>query len=266
MLRFGDEAFEELVAIDDAEELCRRLLASPAGWRRSTRHAEAVELLAGVHGTGELPMSFVALMLCTCRRWDRVTSRLIAAVEASGLLDSAALDELAESFLSHEQVIAYPLAWVSPQWLEIDLDDGHGRIGTVEENTLAHHRVPVEPPLRRWAAGRALRSVPARLEELLRAAELFKPRERAALIHGLLDAAEALDEPRRRRLIDRGLNASGASVRRTALDRLCELDGPETARRRALSDPNAAVRQWRTPEPAVRAPEPELRAAALFEA
>jgi hypothetical protein len=107
--------------------------------------------------------------------------------------------------------------------------------------------------------------VPARLEELLRAAELFKPRDRSALIHGLLDAAEALDEPLRQRLIHRGLNASGASVRRTALDRLCELDGPEPARRRALSDPNAAVRQWRAPEPELRAPEPELRPAALFE-
>jgi hypothetical protein len=68
-----------------------------------------------------------------------------------------------------------------------------------------------------------------------------------------------LDEPSQRGLIDRGLNAYGASVRRAALDRLCELDGPEPARRRALSDPNATVRQW-------RAPEPELRAAALFEA
>ena len=51
MLRFGDEAFEELVAIDDAEELCRRLLASPWGWGSSTLHAEAVELLANVQGT-----------------------------------------------------------------------------------------------------------------------------------------------------------------------------------------------------------------------
>ncbi|MGO9884411.1 MAG: hypothetical protein ACLP4R_08580 [Solirubrobacteraceae bacterium] len=265
MLRFGDEAFEELLAIDDAEELCRRLLASPWGWGSSTRHAEAVELLAGVHGTGELPMSFVTLMLCTCRRWDRVTSRLIAAVEDSGLLDSTGLDELAQSFLSHEQVIAYPLAWVSPQWLEIDLDDGQGRTVTVDEDTLGHHRVTVEPPLRRWAAGRTLRGAPARLQKLSRAAELFKPRDRAAVIHGLLDAAEVLDEPRRRRLIDRGLSASGASVRRTALDRLCELDGPEPARRRALSDPNAAVRQWRPPKPELRAPEPGLRAEALFE-
>lgn len=148
MLRIGEEAFEELAAIADAEELCRRLLASPWGWGSSTRHAEVVELLGKVQGTSELPMSFVALMLCTCRRWDRVTGRLIAAVQDSGLLDRAALDELAQSFLSHEQVIAYPLAWVSPQWLEIDLDDGHGRTCTVDEDTLAHHRLSVEPPLR----------------------------------------------------------------------------------------------------------------------
>ena len=171
----------------------------------------------------------MALLLSTCRRWDRVTSRLIAAVEDSGLLDSAALDELAQLFLSHEQVIACPLASVSSQRLEIDLDDGHARTCTVNEDLLGHHRVTVEPSLRRWAAARALRSVPARLEELLRAAELFKPRDRSAVIRGLLDAAEVLDEPRRRRLIDRGLNASGSSVRRAALDRLCELDGPSQA-------------------------------------
>jgi hypothetical protein len=258
MLRIAEAAFEELVAVDDVEELCRRLLTCSWGWGSSTRHAEAVELLGNVQGTSELPMSFVALMVCTCRRWDRVTSRLITAVEDSGLLDSTGLDELAESFLSHEQVIAYPLAWVSREWLEIDLNDGHSISRTVDEDTLAHHRVSVEPPLRRWAAQRALRSTPARLDELLRAGELFKPRDRDAVIHGLLDGADVLDEPRRRGLLDRGLGASGASVRRTALDRLCELDGPETARRRAVNDPNATVRKW-------RAPAPELRPA-LFDA
>ena len=258
MLRIGEGAFEELAAIGDAEELCRRLLASPWGWGRSTRHAEVVELLAKVQDTSELPMSFVALMLCTCRRWDRATGRLIAAIQDSGLLDRAALDELAHSFLSHEQVIAYPPAWVSTGWLEVDLDDGHARTCTVDKETLAHHRLSIEPPLRRWAAQRALRSTPARLEELLRSAELFKPRDRGALIHGLLDAADVLDEPRRRDLIDRGLNTAHGSVRRTALDRLCALDGPEEARRRALSDANATVRKW-------RAPAPELRPV-LFEA
>jgi hypothetical protein len=68
----------------------------------------------------------------------------------------------------------------------------------------------VEPPLRRWAAQRALRRDATRLEDLLRSAELFEPRDCDALIHGLVDAADVLDEPRRRGLIDRGLNAEPA--------------------------------------------------------
>jgi hypothetical protein len=240
-----DEPLEELGAAGDAQELCRRLLASPSGWGSSTRHAEAIELLSNVQGTGELPMSFVAMMLCTCRRWDRATSRLIAAVEASGLLDDSELDELARSFLCHEHVISYPLTWASPQWLEVELDGRNGRTYTVNEATLAERRLSFEPPLRRWAARRALRSDPARLEDLLHAAELLQPRHHGALIHGLLDAADVLDEPHRRDLIARGLKAAQASVRRTALDRLCELDGHEKARRRAQRDPNAAVRKWR---------------------
>lgn len=206
---------------------------------------EAVELLGKVHGTGELPGSFVALMLCTCRRWDRVTARLIAAIEDSGLLGDADLDELAESFLAHEHVISYPLAWVSPQWLEVDLSDGTSRTSTVAEDTLAKHRLSFEPPLRRWGARRALRADPTRLDELLGGAEAFEPRHRDALIHGLLDAADVLEEDRRRCLIRRGLQTAQASVRRTALDQLFELDGPEKAERRARADTNASVRSWR---------------------
>jgi hypothetical protein len=131
---------DELAAFQDAEELCRRLLASPWGWGSSTSHIEAVELLTTVHGTSELPASFVALMVCTCGRWDRVTTRLIAAVEDSALLDGAELDDLAESFLSHEHVISYPLAWASPQWLEVELDTGNARTYTVDDDTLAQHR------------------------------------------------------------------------------------------------------------------------------
>ena len=243
---------DELAASEDAEELCRRLLAAPFGWRSSTKHMEAVELLAKVHGTSELPASFVALMVCSCRRWDRVTARLIAAVEDSALLDDADLDELADSFLSHEHVISYPLAWVSPQWLEVELDTGNGRTYTVDDDTIAQHRPSFEPPLRRWGAQRALRSNPARLDDLLLATRGFEPRHRDALIHGLLDAAKTIDETRRRRLIARGLQTAQASVRRTALDQLCELDGPEKARRRARADSNATVRKWRP-----RGPETE---------
>jgi len=245
----NDSPLDELATIDDAEELCRQLLARPCGWGTSTRHIEAVEVLQRVHATSDLPASFVALMLCTCPRWDRVTSRLIAAVEDSGLLDDADLDELAASCLSHEHVISYPLTWVSPQWMEVDLSDGTSRTYTVDEHTLGHHRPSFEPPLRRWASRRALQGNSERLEDLLRAAGQFEPRHRDALIHGLLDAAHVLDAPTRRRVIKRGLQTAQASVRRTALDRLCELDGPAKAHRRARADTNATVRKWRPPHP-----------------
>ncbi len=255
MLRISDETFAEFVGLGDAEELCRRLLASPFGWARSTRHQEAVELLASVSATGELPTAFVALMVCTCQRWDRVTARLITAVEQSALLDAGDLDELAESLLSHEHAIAYPLAWASPEWLEIELDDGNGHTQKVTEDTVAHHRPRVEPPLRRWAARRALDAAPARLEQLLGDATLFEARHRDAVIHGLLDAARVLDEPQRRSLVVRGLDGGQSGVRLAALDLLCELDGPDAAHRRARQDPNATVRKW---TPAIELTHPTL--------
>jgi len=248
-----DEPLEELAAIDDADELCRELLAS-GGWGSSTRHMEAVELLANVHGSGELPASLVALLLCTCWRWHRVTAKLIVAIEDSGLLGDADLDELSEWCLSYEHEIVYPLEWLSPQWLEIDLETGTSETRAADEDTLVRHRVRFEPPLRRWAARRALRADPARLDELLQSADAFAPRHRDAVIHGLLDAADALDVPTRRALVQRGLQAAQSGVRRTALDLLCELDGPDKARRRASADTSATVRAWRPRSEPARAP------------
>jgi hypothetical protein len=89
-----------------------------------------------------------------------------------------------------------------------------------------------------------LQTDPTRLDELLAAAEELEPRHRDALIHGLVDAADVLEGTTRRRLIRRGLRTAQAGVRRTALDRLCELDGPEKARHRARADTNASVRKW----------------------
>ncbi len=195
MHRIGADAIDELAAIDDADELCRLLLGNPAGWGRSTRHTEAVELLTRVHGTGELPFTLAVVLVCTCRRWDRVTAKLIAAIHDSRLLENAELDELADVFLAEDHAISYPLAWASPQWLEIDLHNGTGRTYTVTEDTPAQHHVRPEPPLRRWAARHALHTRPERLTELLSTAEQLEPRHRDAAIHGLLDTADLLDEP-----------------------------------------------------------------------
>jgi hypothetical protein len=87
-----------------------------------------------------------------------VTAKLIAAIQDSGLLENAELDGPADVLLAEDHVISYPPAWASPQWLEIDLHDGTGRIYTVTEDTPAKHHVRLEPPLRRWA--HAQRSTP----------------------------------------------------------------------------------------------------------
>jgi hypothetical protein len=244
--RYGDPAMEELAAARDSDALCRLLFQSPWGWGSSTRYEEAVSLLRGLHG-GTLPGSLVALLLCTCRRRDRVTARLIAAIEDGGVLNGPDLDELAESLLSDEIVAVFPLAWISGQWVESDTADGTTRTVEVSDEATARDERRVEPPLRRWAAARALRNDPARLEELLVRADGMPPRHRDALLHGLLDAAGGLGADQRRRLVGRALRSGIARVRRAALDRLCELDGPGAALRRARSDTDQTVRVWRPP-------------------
>ena len=92
-----DPAIEELAAGVDSDELCRLLVRSPWGGGQAPATARQSASSGQRHGRGTLPSSLVALLLCTCHRWDRVTTKLIAAIEDSGLLTSVELDELAES-------------------------------------------------------------------------------------------------------------------------------------------------------------------------
>ena len=66
----------------------RRTVPAPAavpwGWASSTRHQEAVSLLRGLPRRRHAPRLLVALLLCTCQRWDRVTAKLIAGIEECG--------------------------------------------------------------------------------------------------------------------------------------------------------------------------------------
>lgn len=237
---------DEFVDVADADELCRRLLRPGAGHGASTRHQEAVDLLRRVAGTGELGDGLVALLLCTCHRWDRATGRLIADIESSDAVSEPELDELAETFLDDEVEIVYPFAWVSPEWLEIDLRDPRkGKLLRIDEDTPAHDRRRVAPPLRRWAARRVLLAAPQRLDELLAVARRIDPQAQGALILGMLDAAPRLTEDGRRKLVRVGLATGMARVRCAALDLLGELDGVDAALARACSDRDARVRAWR---------------------
>jgi len=202
-----DPAMQELAAVRDREGLCRLLLQSAWGWGSSTRHQEAVGLLRDLPSDATVPTVLVALLLCTCRRWDRVTAKLIAGIEECGVLSGPDLDELAESLISDKVTIVFPLAWISERWLEFDTAGGPARTVEVGDEATAQDERRVEPPLRRWGAARVLRSDPARLGDLLARADGLPPRHRDALLHGLLDACDGLDTDQRRLLVRRALSS-----------------------------------------------------------
>jgi hypothetical protein len=60
---------------------------------------------------------------------------------------------------------------MSRQWVEFNTADGTTRTVKVSDETMAHDRRRLEPPLHRWAAARALRNDPGRLEGLLERAD-----------------------------------------------------------------------------------------------
>jgi hypothetical protein len=248
-----DRHLRDLSEAENTDQLCRLLLESPGRWGSSGRGGEAAELLARVRGTGPFPDAFCALLLCTCRRWERVTAKVIAAIEASGLLTASDLDELAESFLGEDVTVNYSIAWLSPDWLTPEwlkeLADEVGLRKIADDAAGTDHRA-VAPPLRRWAASRTLRGDPQRLDDLLAVADAFPPYPRDAMLQGLLDAAASLEEPQQRQLVRRGLRSGQGRVRLAALGWLREMDGTDAARRRARSDPDATVRKWKPPSQA----------------
>lgn len=251
MMMFEDDddpAVHELAAARNADELCRLLVQSPWGWGSSTRHHEATSLFRDLPGAPGLPSTLVALLLCTCGRWDRVTAKVIAGIEESGVLTGPDLDDLAESLISDKVTVVFPSVWISERWVEYDSAGGPSRTVTVSDTETVQQERRVEPPLRRWGASRLLRKDPALLADLLVRADALPPRHRDALMHGLLDAADGLDAEQRRQLVCRALGSGIARVRRAALDQLCQLDGRAAALRRARSDPDRTVRAWRPPQ------------------
>ena len=100
----------------------------------------------------------------------------------------------------------------------------------------------IAPPLRRWAAAADLRRDPRRLAALAGRALELESRDGAAVMAGVLDAIEVLDDRTARRAIELGLDWPRGSVRIQALDLLAAFDA-ELARSLAAVDPDAKVRR-----------------------
>src|SRR5215210_755414 len=109
---WDDEEHDEFADVYDLDELCRRLLGPDGAGRRRSSHHDAVDVLGRVHDTGKLGAGLAALLICTSPRWDRVTGRLIAALEASGVLTDQELEELADTLAADAVDVKFPTAWV----------------------------------------------------------------------------------------------------------------------------------------------------------
>ncbi|MDB5064266.1 MAG: hypothetical protein JWM18_700 [Chloroflexi bacterium] len=226
-----------------------RALTLGAGLPSAANSWDAEMLWHHHHGDGQAGAADTALLLCTDWRWRRATAGLIAAIAGSGVLDKAGLTELASRFLEGTTITwTAPLGWSDGEWVTIRLveetdddtaeisgDDGAGPLNIAR-------RVP--PPLHRWAAAQLVRSHPGEWADVWEGAQRLDAAGTGAALAGMLDVLEVLGEPAASDLLALGLSWPRGSVRRTALERLAEREGPDAARRLAAVDPDAKIREW----------------------
>lgn len=245
--------FEEPPALDGAAtapELWRELLLhQPPG--STTDPQDAVAAFGRVHSAGEPGAVGTALLLLTSWRWRRCTAPLLSRIVASGLLADDDLDELSEVGLFDDQagfVVPAEVFAGSVVVLPEAGDSGAARAEPSEDaprfDELPNVTMtrPMQPPLRRWAAGHLLRHDPARLAEVREQIRRLEPRAAAAAMRGVLDALDALPADPAHRLLCDASRWPHKSVRLPALQLKAERGDRDEAIRRAQTDPDARIR------------------------
>lgn len=240
-----------LWAAGSPEELWRALVMYAD--RRTTHHWEAVGLFRRHHEDGTPGALGTALLLCTDRRWERCTARLMAGITETDILGEDDLKELADRFVwSDTYRFQYPMSWLGTEWISIDLngaDEGvEGAVEHLDPSTPMFSHRPIAPPLRRWAAAHLLRVEPNVFDAMRVRAGALGARGGGAVVAGVLDAIEALDGDVVRQAIDLGLGWPLGSARSLALGLLAVRD-PEAAKNRAATDPDQRVRRWTSRRP-----------------
>jgi hypothetical protein len=200
----GDRTpFDDLVALHtaaDAGELHRRLLCFGAGGGNRSDAFEPWCLFHHVHAEEPEGAVVTALLLVTDGRWRNATGRLVRRIEESGLVPDDQLDLLAQTFRAAGPQVYWeaPGDWFTgtaivlapdvPGAVDVIDDDEPGGPG---DGPVVFAR-EVRPPLRRWAAVRAVRSDPGCWGAVAHRAGQVDPRGGAAIFHGLLDSIRLL--------------------------------------------------------------------------
>jgi hypothetical protein len=252
---------DDLVALhtaDDAAELHRRLLCFPDAGSNKADAFEPWCLFHKVHAEEPEGAVATALLLLTDRRWCHATGRLVRRIEESGLVPDDQLDLLAQTFLAAGAQVYWeaPGDWFDGPAIVLDADDPDAADVIEDEESGDPHDGPVvfardvRPPLRRWAAGRAVRSDPSCWGALVQRARQIDPRASAAIVHGLLDGVDLLAPAARDVVLDLAEDWPHRKVREAAA---------------ALRNPPEPVRAPATGGPAVPAAStPSAAQASLF--
>jgi len=191
--------FVALHTADDASELHRRLLCFGDGGDNKADAFEPWCLFHKFHADEPAGAVVTALLLLTDRRWRNATGRLVRRIEESGLVPDDQLDLLAQTFLAAGAQVYWeaPRDWFDGLAIVLDADGPDDaemedeEPGDPDDGPVVFAR-EVRSPLRRWAAGRAVRSDPCCWGALVQRARQVDPRGGAAIIHGLVDSIDLL--------------------------------------------------------------------------
>jgi hypothetical protein len=207
----GWSPLDDLMALhsaEDADELRRRLILYPAAPGNSADAFEPWCLLHAVHKDEPDGAAATALLLLTDRRWRNAAGRLIRRIEESDLIPADHLDLLAQTFLAADAQVYWevPADWFDGPAIVIDFDDDGSDDEVASDELDESDDGPVvvardvRPPLRRWAAGRALCAEPTCWSALVMRARELDARSGAAVLSGILDSVDVL-APRTRDLV-----------------------------------------------------------------
>lgn len=216
---------DDLVALhtaDGAGELHRRLLCFGDGTGNKADAFEPWCLFHKVHVDEPDGAAATALLLLTDRRWRNATSRLVRRIEESGLVPDDQLDLLARTFLAAGPQVYWeaPGDWFAGPAIVLDpaadLDVVEGDdLGEPDDRPVVFAR-EIRPPLRRWAAARAVRSDPACFAAVAKRAGQIDPRAGAAIINGLVDSIDVVAPAARDFVLDLAESWPDRQVREAA--------------------------------------------------
>jgi hypothetical protein len=102
--------------VADAQQLCRLLVTVTGGPELAP--SVAIGTFRRLHDAGQPEPVDSALLLCTDWRWQRTSAKVLAGIVATGILDDAQQDRLAEELLWPDKArYVYSLGWLGSTFI-----------------------------------------------------------------------------------------------------------------------------------------------------